>query len=126
MRAALLVLLIPMAAAASDKGLWLDFRPYPGARLLCSETVRGSKGEHIVWRSLATADPPAAVVAFYEKSEKAKAEKRDDGAYHLAARADPERVKMSIYPVDLIDRFPRCAEPARKGERTVILVSQKI
>ena len=29
-------------------------------------------------------------------------------------------------PVKLIDRFPHCAEAARAGERTVILVSQML
>ena len=130
MRRALVITLclagVAAVAAASDKGLWFDFKPYPDARLLCTEVVLGAKGEHITWRTLATTDKGADVVTFFETSEGTRATERMDGSYNLAATADPERVKLSIYPARLLEAFPHCSEGTRKGERTVMLVSQRL
>jgi hypothetical protein len=121
-----LLLLAATPAAASDKGLWFDFTPYPSGRLLCTEVVVGSKGEHITWRTLAVQPAPAKVAAFYEKEEHTTATRGDHGSYHLSAEEDRVRVKMTVYGAGVADRFPHCDERPARGERTVILISQKI
>jgi hypothetical protein len=108
---------------ASDKGFWFDFKPYPKARVLCSEVVAGTA--HITWRSLAIEDPVAAVVAFYEEAEHTTAVKGPHGSWDLGAAEDPERERMTILPAVAVDEFPHCSERPTKDERTVIVISEK-
>jgi hypothetical protein len=94
------------------------FPEYPQARLLCSEHVSGNS-MHITWRTHASTDDVAKVVAFYEKASKTKAGTGDkkertfrDGDRHL-----------SIYAATDNDKFPKCATKPKAGEKTVILYS---
>lgn len=97
------------------------FSAYPKARKLCNEHVSGNT-MHILWRSYATSDAPAKVVAHYEGLLAAKAKtgtrgerKFEDGDHH-----------MSIYPASKNDEFPACKTKPKAGETTVILMSQAI
>jgi hypothetical protein len=94
------------------------FAEYPQARLLCNEHITG-KSMHITWKTHATTDDIAKVVAFYEKVTKSKAGTGDqkertfkDGDRHL-----------SIYPATDNDKFPKCQTTPKAGEKTVILYS---
>jgi hypothetical protein len=100
--------------AAAEPG----FPEYPQARLLCSEHVTGNR-MHITWKTHATADDVAKVVAFYEKATKTKA-----GTGDLKERTfkDGDR-HLSIYAATDNDKFPKCATKPKAGEKTVILYS---
>lgn len=115
-RAAFLVILLAGPAAAEPK-----HPDYPKARTLCSEHVTGTN-MHILWRSSATSDPIAKVVAHYEKLLKTKAGTDDHGQRTFK---DDDHV-LSIFPAASADKFPSCSTKPNKRERTVILRSQAV
>jgi hypothetical protein len=113
--------LVTLAAAAAER--WASFAAYPGARQLCDEHVAGTT-MHISWRSYATADPVATVVAFYEKDQGKKAERGEHGDFTLHAPARDDDA-ITVFPAAEAAAFPGCAEKARKTEKTIILVSSR-
>lgn len=123
---ALLVLAISSLHAQHDQNAppnntgWFGFAAYPGTRELCTESVLGRQGTEILWRSFATKDDLNRVAAFYSKRDSATQEKRN-GSIELRHGDD---LILSIDPVS--SDYPKCGQKARAGEKTVIVVSQRI
>jgi len=94
---------------------------YPKARSLCNEHVTGNK-MHILWKSSATGDALAKVVAHYEKLLKVKAGTGDHGERSFR---DGDH-QLAIFPAANAEKFPSCSTKPKAGEQTVILRSQGI
>lgn len=99
---------------------WFGFATYPGARELCTESVLGTRGQEILWRSFATKDDMNRVAAFYAKKDSATPEKRN-GSIEFRHGDD---IILSIHSASA--DYPKCDEKARSGEKAVIVVSQMI
>jgi len=103
----------PRLGPASDA--WLGFPQYPGARQLCAESVYGfsnGKPSGLTWRSFASREAAATIAAFYGASATA------DGSFEVS---QPEGRSLSIHPIAA--KYPSCAEKARSGEATVIVIA---
>lgn len=103
-----------------DSPTWFGFAVYPGTRELCNESVLSTNGTEILWRSFATKDDLNRVAAFYSKKDSATQEKRN-GSIELRHGDD---LILSIHPAS--SDYPKCGQKARSGEKTVIVVSQRI
>ena len=99
---------------------WFGFAAYPGARELCTESVLGTRGQEILWRSFATRDDLNRVTAFYSKKDTATPVK-SNGSIELRHGDD---IILSIHSA--AGDYPKCDQKARAGEKTVIVVSQMI
>jgi|SRR5215469_2757272 len=122
---ALLLLFSPSLNAQHDQApppstTWFGFAVYPGTRELCTQSVLGTRGEEILWRSFATKDDLKRVAAFYSKKDSATPEK-SNGSIELRHGDD---IILSIHPASA--DYPKCDQKARAGEKTVIVVSQMI
>lgn len=106
--------------APPDNTGWFGFAAYPGTRKLCTESVLATSGKEILWRSFATKDDLNRVAAFYSKKDSATQEKRD-GSIELRHGDD---LILSTHPASA--DYPKCNQKARTGEKTVIVVSQRI
>ncbi len=118
----------PAASPPAGSAVWFSFSPYPGARLLCHEHVRGAgpRPMEIEWALFAVADPVAAVVSHFERESSARASSDGErGGLGLTSARSP-RDKMSIFAKEKAAAYPGCASHARAGERTLILVSRGI
>lgn len=100
--------------------MWMGFAAYPGARALCEQSVLGQQKEEIYWRSFAVKDDFTRVAAFYAKKDKASPEKSRDGS--LTLRHD-KGIILTIHRASPVN-YPSCDQQARRGEKTVIIVSQ--
>jgi hypothetical protein len=103
---------------------WFGFTPYPGARKLCEQAVDGwsSTGPvGFVWRSYATRDATAQVIAFYAKAEGRNAEVEGKSLIVRRGQKKVERV-LSVHAASATD-YPSCDSKPRPGEKTVIIVS---
>jgi hypothetical protein len=120
MRLAPLLLLLASATAMADpKDPKAGFASYKGARMLCNEHISGNT-MHITWSSWATKDDIATVVAHYEKVIGAKATRGSEGEYKFS---DGKDLRLSVYPADKNDSFPKCATKPDKTEKTIVLIS---
>lgn len=118
---AIAFLFLAMSAEAKKKERWFSFAAYPGARLLCDEHVSGNS-MHISWRSYASKDPVARVVAFYEKDQGIKAQAGDKDDFKIRAPARDDDI-VTIYPAARVDDFPTCTTKPAAGEKAIILMS---
>jgi hypothetical protein len=100
---------------------WNGFAAYPGARQLCDQFVMGQPGGarmEIHWRSYATPDATAKVIAFYEKTTVKDVEKGSDS---VTFRLDKDTY-LSIYAASAA-HYPTCENKSKSDEKTVIVVS---
>jgi hypothetical protein len=114
------VSLLTLTAQNNDQG-WNGFAAYPGARQLCDEWVMlepGSAAMEIHWRSYATLDATAKVIAFYEKTKVKDVEKGSDS---VTFRLDKD-TDLSVYAASAA-HYPRCENKPKSDEKTVIVVS---
>lgn len=101
--------------------------PYPGAREFCSQHVTGAPGPngpgpHITLTVYATADPPAKVVAHYQR-------KLGEGHHRHEGHEDvwrfpleqPDTV-LTVTPAAGAELHPLCAKPPATAA-TVIVIS---
>jgi len=105
----------------ASSGKWLGFTAYPGVRDLCDEVVRGQseKGPvEIHWRSFASRDATADVIAFYAKREGKNARRSTDS---IEIRRDADYI-LSAYPASRTG-VPSCSVKANSEEKTIIVVS---
>ncbi len=117
------VCLIAVGAAAGEAARWSAFPAYPKARRLCAEHVDGDT-MHVEWQSYAVKDKIDKVTVFYEKALGVKAAvDKASGERNFSAPGGKSE-SLEIYPADKNDTFPHCDAKPKKGERTVILVSQ--
>ena len=112
--------LLVYTVSATDAQEWFGFRPYLGARALCSQSVVGQNGEEVLWHSYATKDKPARVAAFYRKEKNAKTDKADDAALTLR-RGDSV---LDVFAPAA--HYPQCDAKPDTGERAVIVVSRML
>ena len=101
---------------------WDGFAAYPGARQLCDQSVMGQSGgatTEIHWRSYATLDATAKVIAFYEKTGGKDVEKGSDS---VTFRLD-EDTHLSVYAASAA-HYPTCENKPKSDEKTVIVVSR--
>lgn len=101
---------------------WNGFAAYPGARQLCDQSVMGQAGGammEIHWRSYATPDATAKVIAFYEKTKVKDVEKDSDS---VTFRLD-EDTRLSVYAATAA-HYPTCENQPKSDEKTVIVVSR--
>jgi hypothetical protein len=111
--------LLGRGADSSEK--WMGFAAYPGARELCNEVVLGQseKGRaEIHWRSFASRDAPAGVVAFYAKREGKNAQRSSDS---IEVRRGADQI-LSVYSASKTG-VPSCASKPNSEEKTIIMVS---
>jgi hypothetical protein len=112
-----------LALTAQDNGReWNGFAAYPGARQLCDQSVMGQPGGammEIRWRSYATPDATARVIAFYEKTEVKDVEKGSDS---VTFRLDKD-THLSVYALSAA-HYPTCENKPKSDEKTVIVVSR--
>jgi hypothetical protein len=111
--------LLGRGADSSEK--WMGFVAYPGARELCNEVVLGQseKGRsEIHWRSFASRDAPAGVVAFYAKREGKNAQRSSDS---IEVRRGADQI-LSVYSASKTG-VPSCASKPNSEEKTIIMVS---
>lgn len=104
---------------------WLEeFTPYENAQYVCRQNVLGSadrKRVEIDWTMYATADEPAAVVAFYAAAHSAKPA---PGAVELSIAGQDARKRLSVHPVS--GSYPTCVPKPGPWVKSVIVVSQMI
>jgi hypothetical protein len=101
---------------------WNGFAAYPGARQLCDQSVMGQPGGammEIHWRSDATPDATAKVIAFYEKTKVKDVEKGSDS---VTFRLDKD-THLSVYAASAA-HYPTCENKPKSDEKTVIVVSR--
>jgi hypothetical protein len=114
-----------MSVSGSADEEWFGFMAYPGAHDLCSQSVLGTGGEQILWRSYASKDKPSKVIAFYVKREgnvQGRPRKTKRVGNTLTSRRG-NRV-LSVQPADSV--YPQCSHNPGAGERTVIVISRMI
>ena len=100
---------------------WFGFAAYPGARKLCDQTVMSQHSTvamEIHWRSFATADSNAKVVALYEKTMVKDVDKSSDS---VTFRLDKDTT-LSVHAATA-SAYPKCDSKPKSGENTVIVVS---
>jgi hypothetical protein len=117
----LLCAVMTQTAFAQGNNEWFGFAPYPGARQLCNQVVMGQPGGAIVeihWRSYATSDGMAKVVAFFEKQAK-DVEKSPDS---ITFRLDKDTT-LSVQ-AGTSSGYPKCDTKPKSDEKTVIVVSR--
>ena len=101
---------------------WNGFAAYPGARQLCDQSVMGQPGGammEIHWRSYATPDATAKVIAFYEKTKVKDVEKGSDS---VTFRLDKD-THLSVYAASAA-HYTTCENNPKSDEKTVIVVSR--
>jgi hypothetical protein len=100
-----------LTLTAQDNGReWNGFAAYPGARQLCDQSVMGQPGGammEIHWRSYATPDATAKVIAFYEKTKVKDVEKGSDS---VTFRLD-EDTHLSVYAASVATTPPARISP---------------
>ena len=103
------------AGSAAEAGDWLGFRPYPGARHLCTQFVDGfsnGKPSGGQWMSFASGESAASIATFYD------APATGDGGFEV----NQGNRHLSVHPTGA--KYPSCEVAPRSGEQTVIVVSQ--
>ena len=125
MKTALLVCLATtLTLFAQGNTEWFGFVPYSGARKLCVQSVMSQPGTvamEINWRSFATADAKAKVVAFYEKTMVKDVDKSSDS---VTFRLDKDTT-LSVHAATT-SAYPKCDSKPKSAENTVIVVSHAI
>ena len=117
----LLCLATTLTVLAQGNTEWFGFAPYPGARKLCDQTVMSQHSTvemEIHWRSYATTDAKAKVVAFYEKTMVKDVDKNSDS---VTFRLDKDTT-MSVHAATAA-AYPKCDTKPKSSENTVIVVS---
>ena len=101
--------------------------PYPGAREFCSQHVTGAPGPdgpgpHIALTVYATADPPAKVVAHYQRTlgERPHRHEGNEDVWRFPLE-HPDAV-LTVTPASGADLHPQCAKPPATAA-TVIVIS---
>ena len=120
-RLAILSVVIGAVAANAEPGG--DFKPYRGARNLCSEHISGTK-MHISWTSWATTDTRPPSSRSTNNPPVTRLEPGTRGSRHSTV-ADMDH-HLSIFPASSNDDFPHCDRKPKPTESTVILMSQAI
>jgi hypothetical protein len=110
-----------LVGGADSSEKWLGFAAYPGARELCNEVVLGQseKGRvEIHWRSFASRDAPADVIAFYARREGNNAQRSSDS---IEVRHGSDQI-LAVYSASKTG-VPSCASKPNSEEKTIIMVS---
>ena len=118
----LLALSIWTLTAQNNGREWNGFAAYPGARQLCDQSAMGQPGGALMeihWRSHATPDATAKVIAFYEKTKVKDVEKSSDS---VTFRLD-EDTRLSVYAASAA-HYPTCENKPKSDEKTIIVVSR--
>jgi hypothetical protein len=115
------VSILTLTAQSSGRE-WNGFAAYPGARQLCDQSVMGQPGGTVMeihWRSYATPDATAKVIAFYEKT---KVKDVGKGSDSVTFRLDKD-THLSVYAAS-VAHYPTCENKPKSDEKTVIVVSR--
>ena len=71
---------------------------------------------HIIWRSCASKDAPAKVVAFYQPGSADK----------TLSLSGPQDTRLAVFSVAEASEYPKCEQTAIGDEQTIVMVSQAI
>lgn len=107
-----------------------ELKPYPGAKAFCTQHVSGARGPdgpgpHIIWTGYASPDPPATVVAYYQR-ELGREQHRREGKKDIwrVPQERPERVLTVSAAAEGAPPSP--CQPPPASAATVIVISTMV
>lgn len=109
-------------ASARAEESWGPFPVHKDTRELCSESVLGTDGSEILWRSYALHKTVDQVVAFYQKRLSIMPAAVD----HNGKEFRKGTHTLSIYPVAYHRDIPHCFKTPMQGEKSILLISHFI
>lgn len=111
------------APEADVKPQWFGFEAFPGAQLLCSETVAAAptgKLREIHWATYGVATPASEVIAFYKRRDAGALELDRDETTFVVGKAH----RLSVVRLPTTQPYPRCDKPPKPTYKAVVVVSE--